>query len=98
MDYAYTKNTNIDSIIMNIYKHGKYYNPAWSHYEHGALVSCDRCYRTQLITCLGWNQYDMCLKCADEISSIINIKDSIPYNEYKTKMQQDMFRNPRGEN
>ena len=91
--------SNIDSILMNIYKHGKYYNPAWDHYGQGAIVSCDRCQRTQLKICLGWDKYDMCLKCAEEMSLLVSrkhhtfmIQDTFVDSGRRTKMRQDMYR------
>lgn len=90
---------NIDSILMNIYKHGKYYNPAWNHYGQGAgvIVSCDRCHRAQLKICLGWDKYDMCLKCAEEMSFLTSrecpiVPKSHDDPRYHTFMEQNMYR------
>ena len=97
---------SIDSVLSNIYKNGKYYNPAWTHYQEGAVVSCDRCKRTQLNVCIGWKEYDMCLKCVEEMSIVVprklvpTIKKDDDWKEqtlmmqdmYRTNMQQDMYR------
>jgi hypothetical protein len=49
--------TITDSILENIYKNGKYYNPAWTHYNiEKIFVTCDRCQRTQLNICIGWGK------------------------------------------
>ena len=53
-------------------KYGTYYNPANKHYKYKGIVNCDRCSRTNLLVCIGWEEYDLCLKCADDLS--INMK------------------------
>jgi hypothetical protein len=88
---------SVDAILSKICINGKYYNPAWSHYQEGAIVSCDRCQRTHLNVCIGWNEYDMCLKCIDEMSLIVPKKPISVVgkdNDWKhqTLMRQDMFR------
>ena len=102
-----TNNTNpIDSVLSNIYKNGTYYNPAWMHYQEDVVVSCDRCKKTPLNVCIGWEKYDMCLKCADDMGGIIPKKQVPPiwtdddwkhrtfmmYEMYRTNMEQDMYR------
>ena len=48
----------MDSVLLNVYHKGKYYNPAWSHYGHHTNVICDRCKNSQLKVCIGWEKYD----------------------------------------
>ncbi len=35
----------MDSVLLNVYSQGKYYNPAWTHYGRMTNVVCDR-YKT----------------------------------------------------
>ncbi len=60
----------IDSSLMKkICQNGTYYIPAWKHYNNKqANVVCDRCKRTKLSACIGYDSYDICLACADKIS------------------------------
>lgn len=58
--------------LENCIKQGKYYYPAVKHYHNGAIVQCDRCLRTNLKCCIGHQQIDLCLSCAQLIS--MNIK------------------------
>jgi hypothetical protein len=58
----------MDSVILNVYNNGTYYNPAWKHYGHKTNVVCDRCKTTQLKVCIGWNKYDLCMQCIDDVS------------------------------
>lgn len=64
-----------NDIIEKIYKSGQYYNPAVSHYwEQGYLITdttsinCDKCHRISLDVCIGWEDFDLCLKCMAKIS------------------------------
>ena len=51
-----------------IVEHGTYYFPAWKHYHHGANVICDKCHREHLSACIGYNNQDLCLSCADQMT------------------------------
>jgi len=57
-------------IEQEVYKYGTYYNPASKHYSlfEDINVVCDRCNRSRLPVCIGYNEYDLCLKCVDAIS------------------------------
>lgn len=57
-------------MIENIYRYGKYYNPAKSHYPYNqnSIVNCDKCNKSNLPVCIGWNDLDLCLGCVDIIS------------------------------
>lgn len=48
-------------------KFGSYYYPAASHYNTGSIVQCDRCLRTNLRSCIGYLDTDLCLSCAQYI-------------------------------
>ena len=84
----------MNNVFLNIIKNGKYYCPAWTHYDKQTSVVCDRCGSTQLVVCIGWDKYDMCLKCVDTITShqkpeIISSKKDTIYPI--SKMNQDKF-------
>lgn len=56
----------------NIYKFGKYYSPAISHYNYtiNACVFCDRCLTQKLKICIGYEDKDLCMKCMKELSDV----------------------------
>src|SRR3990172_4781987 len=47
---------------------GKYYFPAHLHYSRETTITCDRCQRNQIPACIGWQQYDLCLNCAQKVA------------------------------
>lgn len=54
---------------LQIFKHGVYYSPATKHYNtQNSNVVCDRCHTTNLDICIGYETYDICLSCIQEIS------------------------------
>ena len=77
-------------IIANISKFGTYYNPASNHYGKEVNVICDKCKKNGLNVCIGWQTFDLCLKCAEEVSRPI-IK---PNPQIYTLMMQSQFREP----
>ena len=95
-----------EELYNNIHKRGKYYNPANSHYNNDNGVECNRCKKTQLQTCIGWKEYDLCLDCVSSIDNIQNggfenkpsntsIKTSVKktsIKKFKTRMLQRLFR------
>lgn len=44
--------------------YGKYYYPASSHYNNDSIIQCDRCFRSNLHSCIGFENLDICLSCA----------------------------------
>ena len=58
----------------SVYKYGTYYNPASRHYGDNLAtnVSCDRCHRSHLDVCIGWQTFDLCLQCMTEINRMMN--------------------------
>ncbi|ATZ80392.1 hypothetical protein BMW23_0335 [Bodo saltans virus] len=48
---------------------GTYYYPAWKHYGKHVNVFCDRCNRSCLSASIGFKNYDLCLRCVDELTS-----------------------------
>lgn len=53
----------------DITTNGQFYYPAWKHYARKCDVACDRCQRHNLKACIGYGDMDLCLKCADAITS-----------------------------
>ena len=52
---------DIQQVYECIVKYGKYYNPASKHYQNvtsNPNVQCDRCKRTNLSVCIGWEKHD----------------------------------------
>jgi len=98
-------NTKGLELYRNIVNHGQYFNPASRHYPHMDLefdaLSCDRCNRVNIPSCIGWRDYDLCLECATEVSSIpTSIKENNDDNvkvqrrkndEMKTLMMQEQY-------
>jgi len=76
----------IDSNTMKaICKNGTYYNPAWKHYNMETNVVCDKCFRDNLVMCIGYKEYDLCLNCVQDISTISK-------QDTKSYMIQTQFR------
>lgn len=69
---------------LNILKHGKYYYPAKSHYADNPLVNnvfCDYCGKSQLPCSIGYVTHDLCLSCANNLSSVDITFASLPKPE-----------------
>jgi hypothetical protein len=65
MNYNQSYNFNKFSKIL---KYGSFYNPAWKHYGiRGSNVVCDRCKKSYLSACIGFEDVDLCLTCSDEL-------------------------------
>ena len=72
-----------DSLFKNIIKNGTFYNPAAKHYSQLFVnVVCDKCKKSNLDMSIGWENYDLCLSCAN------NIKKDAPFTvpDIMTKM------------
>lgn len=81
---------NMDFELNNVFKFGVYYNPAWQHYNAPTNVVCDRCKRTNLPVCLGYDSLDLCMLCVHEMSKIKS-QPTVPVRPL-TRMSQDMYR------
>ncbi len=85
-----------------IIKNGKFYCPATSHYNNSNNIQCDRCYKNNLKTCIGYEEYDLCLECVDKITNINEIESNLTYMEQNifnikpinrlTRMEQNIFK------
>ena len=78
---------------IQILKNGTYYNPASKHYNFNSTnVVCDRCRKTGLDMCIGFESYDLCLQCVQDVNSQLKKQVPIKQPEIATYMQQDQFR------
>lgn len=78
-----TDSTVTKDIMLNICKYGTYYNPATKHYNTNATVVCDRCFRSNLDSCIGWQTYDLCLLCVHAINSKSDVDIHQPFYPHK---------------
>lgn len=58
--------------FIDVYKYGKYYNPANKHYDSVGWVGCDKCEKEHLDVCIGYEDIDLCLKCMCDIGYFLN--------------------------
>jgi hypothetical protein len=94
---------NEDPVFIEIVIHGKFFFPAWKHYNNPTTdVRCDRCFKTNLVSCIGHMDRDLCLNCADIVCNKnkhtvqpyppIIPKPIDPYYPYITRMEQSFFK------
>lgn len=76
-----------ETMMKKICKNGTYYNPASSHYGTQSNVMCDKCYEDNLKSSIGWESYDLCLTCVDEI----NAKPPVKRASSRKRMHQRQF-------
>lgn len=80
----------MDQTFVNICTKGKYYYPANEHYNNEGIVNCDRCRKTNLTDCFGYEDKDLCMQC----HAIINISIGRDEDEGMcTLMEQEIFNN-----
>uniref|UniRef100_A0A6C0C6L4 Uncharacterized protein n=1 Tax=viral metagenome TaxID=1070528 RepID=A0A6C0C6L4_9ZZZZ len=85
----------MDENIKNICLYGTYYNPAEKHYGKECDVICDKCFRHNLDVSIGWQTYDLCLKCAQSVNRYLNkpvVEDNTEEIKCQTKMVQHIFK------
>jgi hypothetical protein len=81
---------------------GVFYFPAWKHYGRPEIsVKCDRCERTDLLTCVGHESTDLCLPCVEIVARwLTGAVGSIPRSPgsgghpFTTAMLQPMYGSP----
>ena len=61
-----------DAKLRETVTHGQMYFPATNHYSHFCVVACDRCNKTNLDICIGYEKIDLCLPCAEKVANDIN--------------------------
>ena len=52
----------------NVIDYGKFYYPAWKHYKVPSVVTCDCCWRQNLLCCVSYDKFDLCMSCVDELT------------------------------
>lgn len=58
----------MEEVINKVHKKGTYYNPAWTHHSNKKIkVTCDRCKKPNIKSCIGYADFDVCMKCIDDI-------------------------------
>ena len=69
----------------HIIENGKLYMPATSHYAHlyqtKVVVSCDYCSKSNLKICVGLDQFDLCMDCAQRIADVFYNENNRTYTE-----------------
>jgi hypothetical protein len=79
----------MDKELLDVFKYGKYYNPAYLHYNKSdAVVICDRCKRSNLKICIGHGSNDLCMICVSEIGDLVRYKLDAPIG---SRMMQTMY-------
>lgn len=51
------------------FEYGTYYPVASARYGRVGAVTCDHCSKTDVISCIGFNEIDLCLACAHQFSN-----------------------------
>jgi len=70
-----------EKIYYQVYKYGKYYNPASLHYGQPGDIGCDRCLKEDIAACIGWGEVDLCLNCVSEINAKYEDGDLLVYSD-----------------
>ncbi len=61
-------NEYLKIVLKKVYKKGNFYNPAWTHHSYTKIkVTCDRCKKKNIKSCIGYGDYDICMKCINDI-------------------------------
>lgn len=63
----------------NVVRYGYFYYPAHKHYGKFVSVRCDRCNKTDLTSCIGYDKMDLCLPCADSVVATRENKQPIDW-------------------
>ena len=97
-----------NALYTAILQRGTFYCPAGAHYGNpSASVICDRCRRSNIPACIGFERNDLCLPCTELLAlrlpvithSQYEVVQRIPttVREYPrvTLMIQEMFEMPR---
>ncbi len=53
--------------LLEVVTKGTKYKPAWKHYGEKTVVVCDKCYEDDIEESFGWEKYDLCVSCYNEI-------------------------------
>lgn len=71
--------------LLEIIKIGKLYYPTNNN------IICDRCHKNNLDVCIGYNNKDLCLPCADILEYQMN-GNKIINDTILTRMEQDIYK------
>jgi hypothetical protein len=85
-----TPATTVSSPFLPILERGSFFYPAGLHYRNpAATVICDRCRRSGIKSCVGYESQDLCLPCVEQIiSSICALPSKSAYSFPLTLMEQ----------
>lgn len=93
----------VTTSLLEVARRGTYFYPAYKHYGTVTNVQCDRCHRTNLKSSIGFNDKDLCLKCAENLIELnaqttrpIIVNDRGTTTEVHTEMMRPIFK-PRSE-
>lgn len=89
-----------------ILERGQFYFPAGMHYGNpDGGVNCDRCRRTGLKACIGFDRFDYCLPCVETVAVVAAMPADLEIRlpritrsvfdrteHVTTAMSQDMYR------
>ena len=69
-EYNMNQQNLSQSTFEQIIKYGVYYNPASKHYASfgESNVACDKCHKSNLNVCIGYQNYDLCVSCVQKIN------------------------------
>lgn len=60
-------NTPTTKQLEDVARHGTYFNPASDHYKNPDVILCDKCHKSNLQVCIGYQDMDLCLDCVKSI-------------------------------
>ena len=55
-----------------VLNNGMFSYPAWKRYGGNVTVICDKCRRYNIPACIGFENIDLCLLCANELSIMMS--------------------------
>ncbi len=73
--------------LTSIVEYGKFYYPAFKHYDRITTVQCDKCGKSPLKASIGFGGQDLCLLCAHSI-----LENQIEPKEVCALMEQSQFK------
>jgi hypothetical protein len=84
--------------LKQICEFGTFYCPAKKHYNNfDRSVVCDRCFTQNLKVCVGFETYDLCLKCVEAVveinDNLSKLKDDMPTFTFGTDVVTRMMPN-----
>lgn len=105
-----TASAAVGSPYAHILERGRFFYPAGLHYGNpDTVVICDRCRKSGIKTCIGYESQDLCLPCVEQVASSIRADSGLTVPPptpiiprmvqppmVQTLMMQDMLRRPIG--